>query len=470
MLPGSGYHRLLVKDRANLPRGHINGHGYSCEARCGYDDEASNLIMCESTYHETQGKLTLEDGTRCDRGWYHRPCAQVAPDEDPDHWLCPSCIRNGRTTLSKQANGGGSDDDGGDQEDRPTADTEDNTEDEFQPGDDESDDNDDEDDEDDYQDSKRSHGMGKGKTGRREQPEESQHTQDESEADQDDYQQSMRSHGMGKGKTGRREQPEESQRTQDESEADQDDYQDSMRSHGKGKGKTGRREQPDISERTQDEFEADDYYQQSKNSGSKGKNIMRDLADESEIDEDESEAYLDKMRPLSTISLEGSRKRKQYILSSDDESDDEATKPAPKTSRGKFWIEEEKVLTMDLMHKIKAENKVFGEKRFEEVSKGLKQEGYEREWTSVKNAWNRGLRERSGFDERRNKNGPLTTSKQDSETKRRNQELKAQGRRSATTESAGTSRARLQSVSPKRGFASDEEDEVMPTKRRRASP
>lgn len=124
--------------------------------------------------------------------------------------------------------------------------------------------------------------------------------------------------------------------------------------------------------------------------------------------------------------------------------------------------------------------------------------GYDRNWASVKNAWNRGLRERSGIDERKNKRAPLTTSKQDAASKREREERRKQEemrkqeegsspstksqpsrppqpRRSPTAQSqrpnGKAQKSKAKSVSPKRNHEpDDDEDEVIPPKRRRSSP
>lgn len=101
-----------------------------------------------------------------------------------------------------------------------------------------------------------------------------------------------------------------------------------------------------------------------------------------------------------------------------------AKAPAYITQARDPWIEEEKVLAMKLMRMINREQTSFGEDRFKEIARIMRLRGYNRCWGSVKNAWNRGLRERSGIDERKNRNAPLTTSRQDAATKRENREKK----------------------------------------------
>jgi hypothetical protein len=141
------------------------------------------------------------------------------------------------------------------------------------------------------------------------------------------------------------------------------------------------------------------------------------------------------------------------------------------TNPGEPWIEDEKVLCVRLMKKIMAEVTFHGEDRFRETARCMKMKGYLREWIPVKNAWNRGLRERAGMDERRNKKAPMTTSKQDAETKRMNREKKERARMGLPdTATSSQQNASSKSSSPKREYDSDDEDEVLPAKRRRASP
>lgn len=192
--------------------------------------------------------------------------------------------------------------------------------------------------------------------------------------------------------------------------------------------------------------------------------------------------------------LNGRAIRKRYILDSDDES---GTQKAPtktqlggvskksqslgssnearthkrpvKTEAGTIWNEEEKVMAIDFMREIVQEGKITGETRFAEIARRMRLRGHNRAWTSVKNAWNRGLRERSGIDERKNKKAPLTTSKQDNETKKRNQ-LEKQNRQRSSSETDNQQSLGRKSASPKREHQSQEGDEVIPPKRRRAPP
>lgn len=389
MLEGAGRDRLLMIDRASLPKGNIGGLSYCCEGRCGYDDGASDLISCDSAYHRRQKHLRLPNGKSGDRGWYHRPCGQVPRGDTPSTWICHSCRTNGRTSIHDQDHDDGDD---GDQNDRPDTDAGDDSGDDFEPTPDTSDSSDDED--------------------------------------------------------------------GDNDPKDDGDYNDSKR----------RRE--------------------------KGQNPVRYILDEDEDNQDDNQPGNVASAEGSQDQTPGSGNRKKYILDDDSEDDTTASPAKPITKGGKAWIEDEKVLAMSLMQEINADQKIFGEARFEAIARRMKRRGYMREWASVKNAWNRGLRERSGFDERKNKKAPLTTSKQDSETKRKNKEMKEQGRRSTTTETDdhasvrpktvsqteqqrqssttteanGQASVRQRSASPKREYVSDEEDEVMPTKRRRPSP
>ena len=88
---------------------------------------------------------------------------------------------------------------------------------------------------------------------------------------------------------------------------------------------------------------------------------------------------------------------------------------ASKNQKGKpkgAWRLYEEDKAIKFMLEIRDEGVVQGEQRFQECSDRLKKNGIERNLFAVKNFWNRTGRERSGFDERRNKKAPLATSKQ----------------------------------------------------------
>ena len=73
-----------------------------------------------------------------------------------------------------------------------------------------------------------------------------------------------------------------------------------------------------------------------------------------------------------------------------------------------------------------------GEARFEEVSRRMKIEGLDRSWVSIRNQWNRTLRLRSGFDERKNKQAPLATSKQGKKVQGTTRQRKTPARQETT--------------------------------------
>lgn len=68
---------------------------------------------------------------------------------------------------------------------------------------------------------------------------------------------------------------------------------------------------------------------------------------------------------------------------------------------------------------IRDEDQITGENRFREASDRLVAEGLDRGFYAVKNIWNRTGRARSGFDERKNKTAPLSTSAQGKKAKKR---------------------------------------------------
>jgi hypothetical protein len=159
-----------------------------------------------------------------------------------------------------------------------------------------------------------------------------------------------------------------------------------------------------------------------------------------------------------------------YVLDADDESEPED--PDSQTAKGDPWSEHEKALAIYYYRKVDCEKMFKGEARFGEVARLMRLKGFGRNLIGVKNMWNRCLRGRSGLDERRNQRAPLCTSKQDKETKRRNREKKKEKARLAAIAAATKSQASVstKSASPKREYESDDEDEVIPPKRRRASP
>ena len=109
------------------------------------------------------------------------------------------------------------------------------------------------------------------------------------------------------------------------------------------------------------------------------------------------------------------------------------TSPGDKSTikRGQPWIEIEEKACQDIMRDIMTNRThIKGENRFEETGQRLQAMGYNRNGGAVKNYWNRVGRAATGLDERRKKNNPLATSKQDKATKearrRRRQALQTQ--------------------------------------------
>jgi hypothetical protein len=413
MIPGAGADRLLGLDRVGLPKGNVNGIAYSCEAACGYSDNASHMINCDSGLHRRQRPLKLLGGEKSGRGWYHRACGKVDKDplsmDAPKSWICPSCVRKGTTSTDDQDYDDGADDD---QDDNPgSADTED-SENDYDPGQDTpgeggSDDDDDGDNDakgdSDYNENKKLRDNGRNK---------------KKSADKNHY----RSAGDG---------------------ADQDNNPD---------GNVGANE--------------GDQWQQT--SGGNGNGCSTN-----------ANGYSTNVNRIST----------------NGDNEDATTNAPTKSRKGTQWSEEEKLLAMQFMRHVVQEGNIFGEYRFGEVGRRLQLRGYDRDLNAVKNVWNRGLRERSGYDERKNKKAPLTTSKQDAKTKKMREDRKnaqpqrppttktqrsstskngrsstTETRRSANTETDGQAGARKKSVRPKRERESDDEDEIIPPKRQRSPP
>ena len=364
MAPAYVAHRLRLLERASLPKGNINGIAYNCEARCGYPDSATeSLIQCESVFHGKQPTLRQPDGTRGERGWYHGPCGNVAPEDEPNGWICPTCVQRGTTLTNND------DSDDGEDGNEYESGHGDDSEDDFHPGEDT---------------------------------------------------------------------PGES--SDDDAGGDEGGEDDRHCSH-----ETGRSQQSNT-----------------KKGGKKRRYI---LSSDSEDGEDDNQGDQEEILP----SIEDDGQQHDEGTDGRDANDDTMfQKPVVwKTRAGDPWTEVEKEKTIKHMEDICKEGKITGEDRFRETSRRLKAEGYERYWVSVKNIWNRGLRQRSGLDERRNKRAPMTTSKQDAKTKRENKEKKEQKRRSKQSESVSSRHVRV-----KREYESEEEEEeeVVPAKRRRAAP
>ncbi len=371
MYPGAGVDRLLGLQRANLPKGNVNGLCYSCEARCGYPDGAApGMISCDSAIHRRQPRLKLLGGRTEERGWYHLPCAGYTLGSEPSIWTCPSCVRRG-TTSTDDHDHDEDDDDNHDGSAGP-GDGED-SEDEYHPG---------------------------------------KNTPDEDSDDDDD------GHNDAK---------------------DDSDYKDNQERREKGTNKD------------------------------KKANKKHYPSDGGDHDQDDNQPGNADGSQSNQQQQNGGGKGKSYISHRDNQN--RTQKPSTKTKRSVLWSEEEKVAAMDHMRDVVDEQMIFGEARFVEVARRMQLDGYDREWAGVKNAWNRGLRERSGIDERKNKNAPLTTSKQDAEAKRKTQERKAARERDEMARRSTTDTQSQKSVSPKREYMADEdEEEVIPQKRRRASP
>ncbi len=371
MAPAYHAHRLRILERTSLPKGNIHGIAYNCEGRCGYPDSATeSLIQCESTFHAKQPSLRQPDGTRGGRGWYHGPCGNVAPDDEPNEWICPACVQRGTTSTTNDDEDDEVDERGGDDHE---SDHNDDSEDNFSP-------------------------------------------------DQDT--------------------PSES--SDDDAGGDAGAEGEKTHSHQRGRSQ-----------------------QSNTKHGGKTRRYILDSDSEDGMEDDEGDQ--DEIWP----SIEHDSQQPDEGANGNDGNDGYAS-PNPAvwiTRAGEPWTEVEKVKTIKHMKDICNEGKITGEERFRETSRRLRTEGYQRHWVSVKNIWNRGLRQRSGIDERRNKRAPLTTSKQDAKTKRENKEKKEQKRRSNQSESVSS-----RHVSVKRELESggddedEEEDEVVPPKRRRAAP
>jgi hypothetical protein len=154
---------------------------------------------------------------------------------------------------------------------------------------------------------------------------------------------------------------------------------------------------------------------------------------------------------------------KDYELSTSEKQVPNKTQPRSE------WNEEEYLVAMYIMLQVFKKDKIHGESRFREGSRIMIALGFPRQWLAIKNRWCRGLRLRSGFDERKNKKAPLTTSKQDAATKRKNRALKEKTKSQAPSSSIVPSSAPKGSL--KRDYEADSEsDEVIPAKRQRGSP
>lgn len=101
--------------------------------------------------------------------------------------------------------------------------------------------------------------------------------------------------------------------------------------------------------------------------------------------------------------------------------------------KGYKWTFEEQDLAIEYMYEMRDDpNMPKTEKRFEEVSHRLKEEhGIERSKDSVKNMWNRIGRQRSKYDERKNKSAPLATSQQGKQARLDNEARRGEKRKTS---------------------------------------
>ncbi len=526
MRNGAGFDRLLMMQRASLPKGNVDGLAYTCEAKCGYDDTAADFINCDSAFHRKQPRLKLPTGEYSDRGWYHRPCERIPPGLVPNTWICSSCMAKGRTSTDDHDYDDGND---SDQDDKPDADDfDDGSEDEFSPGQrtpsEDSDDDDRQDENQDNYDHLDSENADKKK-------------RSISDVDAQNNDQDVQNNEQDLYNNG------EDSRDDDlnsDDEADEQYYYVNPITRTK----------PyilDVDSDSQDddlssEDEADEqYYYVNPITRTKPYILDGDSDSQDEPEDDYSAVYPDLTWKLNAIvddqdeqddnqapAMASSRKtrrkpskgRKSTLQSLGTAGASQTATPQPKTHSRQRWLEEEKEEAISLMKEIIDEGEIEGEARFEETARRMQRQGYQRGWAGVKNVWNRGLRERSGYDERRNQKGPLTTSKQDAESKRKRKEEKERGPRSsttgtdgndgdgsktvdetndqaesstsmqtnsygnrrpdtarktngktqnaATTQANGNATPRTNSQSPKRQRVADDDDEATPTKRQRS--
>jgi hypothetical protein len=427
MRPGSGVDRLLLMQRSGLPRGNVNGITYSCEAQCGYADSAANMISCDSAFHRRQKKIKLPDGDLAARGWYHRPCVDLPEDETPNVWFCPTCISNNQTSMDDNDY----DDGDGDGDDGSGPGSDEDSEDEYQPGngtpDEESEGNDGEDEAQDDSDSTEN------KKGGNKRSTNNKSTKRHVLRGDDDGEKTDEKRGRGKSIINQTIPKQYILDSDDDGDDDDDDNEDDDEDDDDGKD--------DAQGNGEGRSQGLDHNQEEQAGGGLGTASIQDADTDNQS-----------VKPPSRAKSNGKKKDK-----------------GKGKEKKRLWIDAERVDCIKHMCDIRDEGVLKGETRFVEVARRMQLAGFDREWTGVKNVWNRGLREKSGFDERKNKNAPLTTSKQDSATKEKNKklrEMKAQGQISTSTSKPRTTK----SLSPKREHESDEEEEVMPIKRRRSSP
>jgi hypothetical protein len=121
--------------------------------------------------------------------------------------------------------------------------------------------------------------------------------------------------------------------------------------------------------------------------------------------------------------------------------------PPPPPSRpqkgSRKWTRAEEDSCIRHMLAIQQEDRIQGEARFRETQRRMKEiDGFERSGaTSIKNFWNRIGRERSGFDERKNKKAPLATSQQGKSSR-------SSSSQSPASSAPGSSQAARKSSSP----------------------
>ncbi len=448
MRDGAGRDRLLMMQRASLPKGNVGGLAYTCEAMCGYDDTAADFINCDSAFHRKQPPLKLPTGEYSDRGWYHRPCEQIPPGRVPSTWICSSCMGKGRWSTDDHDYDDGND---GDQDDKPDADEFEDSEDEFNPGPGTpSYDGDDDDGQDENQDENQD-GYDNLNSKNADKKRHVSH-EDAQNNDQDVQNSGQALYNYGE--------DAQDKDLNSEDEPDEDYYYVNPITRTKPYILDGDSDSQDDDLDSEDEPN-EDYYYVNPVTRTKPYILEDDSDSQDESEDDYSAVYPDLTWKTYTIvddqdeqdnnqasgmaSSKKPRRKPSTIRNSAFQSLDTAdisqtAMPQLKTHSRQRWLEEEKRQAIRLMKEIIDEKVVEGEARFEETARRMQRLGYQRGWAGVKNVWNRGLRERSGYDERRNQKGPKTSSKQDAESKRKRKEQreqKEQGSRSSTTESNG---------------------------------
>jgi hypothetical protein len=127
--------------------------------------------------------------------------------------------------------------------------------------------------------------------------------------------------------------------------------------------------------------------------------------------------------------------------------------------KGYKWTFEEQDLAIEHMFVMRDDPTVpRTEKRFELVSRlFMEQYGIERSKDSVKNMWNRIGRQRSQYDERKNKSAPLATSQQGKQA-RMDQEAKRNGKRKVSAEPEQSVQKKSKPSSMRNDLVSDAHD------------